>query len=137
MIVSLLYNGDVILSARSICMSATTDTETGRDGQSFAETAMRLGGKSDEEARRLGAVDRADDQVEALFATRYQTVNSPVHKAVWDGAVPLELFSPPPLEESAPSDAAMQRCLDVVKSRRDAGTFYDDKGKIAASVLEE
>src|SRR5436309_9192993 len=110
----------------AIRMSTTTDTDTGRDGQSFAETAMRLGGKSDEEARRLGAVDRADDQVEALFATRYQTVNSPVHKAVWDGTVPLELFSPPPLEASAPCDAAMQRCLDVVKSRREAGTFYED-----------
>src|SRR5437870_1828129 len=137
MIVSLLYNGDVILSARSICMSATTDTETGRDGQSFAETAMRLGGKSDEEARRLGAVDKADDQVEALFATRYQTVNSPVHKAVWDGKVPLELFAPPALEASAPCDTAMQKCLDVVKGRREAGTFYDDRGKIVASVLQD
>jgi hypothetical protein len=38
------------------------------DGASFAETALRLGGKSDEEARRTGAIDKADEQVEALFA---------------------------------------------------------------------
>ena len=31
-----------------------------KDGHSFAETAMRLGGKSEEEARRMGAVDKAD-----------------------------------------------------------------------------
>ena len=42
-------------------------TATDRDQQSFAETAMRMGGKSEEEARRLGAVDKADEQVEKLF----------------------------------------------------------------------
>src|SRR5262245_8792208 len=46
--------------------------------ESFAEAAMKLGGKSEEEARRMGAVDRADDQVEAMFAARYQTTNSPI-----------------------------------------------------------
>ena len=34
---------------------------------SFAETALDLGGKSAEEARRTGAIDTADDQVEALL----------------------------------------------------------------------
>ena len=42
---------------------------------SFAETALKLGGKSDDEARRTGAIDKADDQVETLFAAQYQTVN--------------------------------------------------------------
>ena len=51
---------------------------------SFAETALKLGGKSDDEARRTGAIDTADDQVEQLFAPQYQTANSPVHRAVWD-----------------------------------------------------
>src|SRR5205807_3105584 len=58
-------------------------------------------------------------------------------KAVWDGKVPLELFSPPALEASAPCDAAMQKCLDVVKARREAGTLYDEKGKIPPAVLAE
>ena len=60
-------------------MSTPTGTESNRP--SFAEAALRLGGKSEDEARRLGAVDRADEQVESLFAPQYQTVNSPVHKA--------------------------------------------------------
>ena len=48
------------------------------DGKaSFAETALKLGGKSEEEARRTGAIDKADDQVEDLFAARFQTINSP------------------------------------------------------------
>src|SRR5208282_786212 len=105
--------------------------------QSFAETAMRLGGKSDEEARRLGAVDRADEQVESLFAPQYQTVNSPIHKAVWDGQVPLPLFMPPSLPASAPCDLAMDRCLELVKKRREAGTPYDDHGKVAPALLSE
>ncbi len=53
--------------------------------ESFAETALKLGGKSEEEARRTGAIDRADDQVEALFAARsIRPTNSPIHRAVWD-----------------------------------------------------
>ena len=55
---------------------------------SFAETAMRLGNKSEDEARRMGAVDSADEQVERLFAPEYQTVNSPIHRAVWDRELP-------------------------------------------------
>ena len=51
---------------------------------SFAETALKLGGKSEEEARRMGAIDRADDQVEQLFQPQYQTTNSPIHRAVWE-----------------------------------------------------
>ncbi len=60
-------------------MNPTSETE-----QSFAETALRLGGKSEEEATRLGAMDKADEQVETLFAPQYQTVNSPIHKAIWE-----------------------------------------------------
>ena len=58
------------------------------DQASFAETALKLGGKSEEEARRTGAIDKADDQVEGLFAARFQTVNSPIHRAVWERRLP-------------------------------------------------
>src|SRR5438445_10989292 len=116
-------------------MSSTTETE--RDRQSFAEAALRLSGKTDEEARRTGAMDKADEQVEALFAPQYQTSNSPVHKAVWDGRVPLDLFAPPPLPSEASCDAAMDRCLAIVRQRREAGTLYDEKGKVAPALLQE
>src|SRR5438309_448713 len=116
-------------------MSSSTQTE--RDQQSFAEAALRLSGKTEEEARRTGAVDKADDQVESLFAPQYQTVHSPVHKAVWDDHVPLSLFTPPPLPESAPCDAAMDQALDVVRRRREAGTLYDERGKVSGELLHE
>src|SRR5437660_9996380 len=113
-------------------MSSTTETE--RDRQSFAEAALRLGGKTDEEARRTGAVDRADEQVESLFAPQYQTVNSPIHKAVWGGRVPLELFSAPPLPAAASCDTAMEKSITIVRQRREAGTLYDEKGKVAPAL---
>lgn len=101
---------------------------------SFAEEALRLGGKSDEEARRTGAVDRADDQVESLFAAQRKTSQSPVHQAVWGARVPLELFSPPP---AAAPDAIMDRCLEIVRRRRDGGTLLDSRGKISEETLQE
>src|SRR5947208_2917568 len=93
-----------------------------REKQSFAESALRLGGKTEEEARRTGAVDKADEQVEALFAPQYQTVNSPIHRAIWNGKVPLELFNPPPHEPSHPSDAAMEASFAAVRRRRETAT---------------
>lgn len=115
----------------------STSTETERGEQSFAEAALRLSGKTDEEARRTGAVDKADEQVEALFAPQYQTVNSPVHKAVWDGQVPLALFMPPPLPASAPCDASMQKSLEIVKRRRESGTLYNEHGKVSSETFQE
>src|SRR2546426_11461488 len=107
----------------------TTPTVTERDPQSFAEAALRLSGKTDEEARRTGAVDRADEQVESLFAPQYQTVNSPIHKAVWGGRVPLELFSAPPLPAAASCDTAMEKSIGLLRQRRETGTPYDRKSK--------
>lgn len=110
--------------------------QTERD-QSFAETALRLGGKSEEEAKRLGAMDKADEQVETLFAPQYQTVSSPIHKAVWEGKVPLELFAPPPLPATAPCDAAMEKSLALVRRRRDQGTLYNKDHKLADDTINE
>ena len=85
----------------------------------------------------MGAVNKADEQVESLFAPQYQTSNSPMHKAVWDGHVPLALFAPPPLPVAAACDVAMEKSLEIVRRRRDAGTVYDEKGKVAPSLLQE
>jgi alkylation response protein AidB-like acyl-CoA dehydrogenase len=115
----------------------STKVGSDRDRQSFAETALRLGGKSDEEARRMGAVDRADEQVESLFKPQYQTTNSPVHRAVWDGKVPLALFLPPPLPETAPCDRAMEDSIAVIRRHREAGTVLDGKGKVSTTVMAE
>jgi len=107
------------------------------EGQSFAETALKLGGKSEEEARRTGAIDKADDQVEALFAPQYQTTASPAHRAIWEGQVPIELFSS--AEPVTPPHVAkvMEDSLAVVRRHRDAGTILDEHRKVSQQVLEE
>lgn len=109
---------------------------------SFAETALKLGGKSDEEARRTGAIDKADDQVEALFAPQYQTVHSPAHRAVWDrtvweGKTPAEEFSSQPLDTPADVQQVMDDSIEVVKRHKQAGTLHNDEGKIAEQVLQD
>jgi alkylation response protein AidB-like acyl-CoA dehydrogenase len=114
------------------------ETKTGmQDRESFAETALRLGGKTEEEARRMGAVDKADEQVEALFAPQYQTTASPVHRAVWEGRTPLELFMPPPLPASAPCDVAMEKTVEVVQRRLATRTLYNQDGKISEEAISE
>ncbi len=112
-------------------------TLTNPGPQSFAEAALRLSGKTEDEARRTGAIDCADDQVEAMFAPEYQTASSPVHRAVWEKRIPIELFSPPPLAESADCDFAMERSLEIVRRHRHNGTLYDAQSKVSAGVLAE
>ncbi|HEX5443328.1 MAG TPA: acyl-CoA dehydrogenase family protein [Pirellulales bacterium] len=105
--------------------------------QSFAETALKLGGKSDEEARRTGAIDKADDQVEALFAPQYQTTASPAHRAIWEGHVPLELFGSPPPATPPHVAQVMDDSLAVVRRHRESGTVLDEHRKVSNQVLQE
>lgn len=104
---------------------------------SFAETALKLGGKSEEEARRTGAIDQADDQVEALFAPQYQTTASPAHRAVWDRQVPVELFQSVDVAPSADVAKIMDDSLDVVRRHRAAGTLYDSNQKLDSKLLDD
>ncbi len=104
---------------------------------SFAETALRMSGKSEEEALRTGAVDTADDQVEALFAQKFKTSNSPIHRSVWDGKVPLELFDAAPLSGEPTCQPAMERCLQALRKHVDDGDIFDERGKISDEVLRD
>jgi acyl-CoA dehydrogenase len=115
-------------------MNPATPTQE-PETQSFAETAMRMGGKSEEESRRMGAVDKADEQVDRMF--RFQTSNSPIHKAIWDGKVPLELFMPPPVPATAPCDAVMNRSLEVIKRRREQNALLNQDRKISSETIDE
>src|SRR4051794_10164428 len=94
---------------------------------SFAETAMRMGGKSEEESRRMGAVDKADEQVDRLV--RFQTGASPIHKAIWDGKVPLDLFMAPAPPASLPCDVVMNKSLGVIRRRREQKSLLNQDKK--------
>lgn len=111
--------------------------EQNAEPRTFVETALELGGKSREEAQRTGSLDRADDQVEALFAPRYQTSQSPVHRAVWDREFPLDLFFAKATPNASAGAAVMDESLAVVKRHRDAKTLLDGRGKIADAVLAD
>lgn len=106
---------------------------------SFAETAMRLGGKSDDEARRMGAVDAADEQVDELFDARFQTSNSPVHLAVWGKELPTQMFglTGPPLPPSESASTVMNRSLNVIRRHQESHTLIDHHGKISDAALNE
>lgn len=114
---------------------ASSPTTT--DRASFAEEALRLGGKSEEEVRRMGAVDKADEQVDAMFAKNHQTTASPIHRAVWEKQVPLELFAPPPLPGEHPADAVMKRSLEVTRKRVEAGALRDSNNKVSSETMQE
>jgi alkylation response protein AidB-like acyl-CoA dehydrogenase len=115
------------------------DTDSSRDDEkkSFAETALTLGGKSADEAKRTGAIDKADDQVEALFAPQYQTNASPAHRAVWDDQIPVELFASK--RPTTPPHVAkvMEDSLAVARRHREADTILDKHHKVSNQVLGE
>lgn len=117
--------------------SSSDSVETVKPEDSFAETALKLGGKSEEEARRTGAVDKADDQVETLFAPRYQTVNSPIHRAVWERRLPIDLFTSSVVAPPPQVAAVMEDSLNVVRRHRDGGTLLNDESKVCEDVLRE
>lgn len=104
---------------------------------SFAETALKLGGKSAEEAKRTGAIDKADDQVEGLFRPEFQTAHSPAHRAVWENEVPIPLFD---AVQTAPTPA-VQKVMDdscaVVARHKSAGTLLNADHKISDEVLND
>jgi alkylation response protein AidB-like acyl-CoA dehydrogenase len=105
--------------------------------QTFVETALKLGGKSEEEARTTGTVDRADDQVDALFAARYQTAHSPAHRVVWDRQPPIDLFLPQPPATAPASEKIMRRSLEAVARNKARETLYGPDGKVSQTVLDD
>lgn len=116
---------------------ATETKIPGSEQATFVETALKLSGKSEEEARKTGALDRADEQVEALFAEKYQTSGSPVHRAVWDEAFPLELFSPNQTPVPSGCQDVMERSIKVMLDHRAAGTMMTDQGKLSNELLRD
>src|SRR5437667_10527871 len=112
-------------------MSTQSPPFQSKEGASFAETALALGGKSADEARRTGAIDTADDQVEALFAPEYQTINSPAHRAVWDRGVPVELFVSAPPKTPPEAQRVMDDSIAAVKRHTAADSLLNSDAKIA------
>ena len=117
-------------------MSQTKSSDTGPE--TFVETSLKLSGKSEEEARSTGAMDRADEQLESFFESRYQTTASPIHRAVWDHDFPLELFQAGPPAKPTPACAnCMEESLSIVHRHIAAGTLLNENGKLLPHVFAE
>ncbi|MFP6692199.1 MAG: acyl-CoA dehydrogenase family protein [Pirellulales bacterium] len=116
-------------------METQTPNKSLPEEKSFAETALELGGKSADEARRTGAIDKADDQVESLFAPQYQTVSSPAHRAIWDRPLPVELFNSRSPVVPERLQKVMKDSLEVVERHRRGQTILDENNKISDTVL--
>lgn len=116
---------------------ASNPAVTRKEEASFAETALRLGGKSQDEAKRTGKIDTADDQVEEMFAAQYQTAASPVHRAIWDRSIPLKLFGfdSAPMADSI--NVSMNRAVGMVRNRKRDGRLLDDENKISSETLAD
>jgi alkylation response protein AidB-like acyl-CoA dehydrogenase len=108
-----------------------------RMSSNFAEMALRLSGKEEDEVRRTGAIDQADDQVETLYSPQYQTVHSPIHRAVWDKSVPRELFESQPATADAATERVMADSISVVSRHLYAGTLLGENKKLREEVLQE
>lgn len=138
---------DIRNSFRSVDESTTTpmtsnsmaaDSKTSEPTKpSFAEVALRLGGASEDEAKRTGALDTADDQVEALFADRYRTVNSPIHRAIWGPRASTEDFLPSEVIANDAVQKVVRDSLAVVHRHVSSGSLLNESGKISDTVLAE
>ncbi len=107
------------------------------EAKTFVEVALTLGGKSAEEARTTGTLDRADDQVEDLFSPQYQTSNSPAHLAVWSHTLPVDLFRSSPTNVPESCRKVMDDSLATVKRHKAAGTLLNDHAKVSDEVLHD
>lgn len=105
--------------------------------ETFVESALKLSGKSEEEARKTGVIDRADDQVEQMFDPKYQTTGSPIHQAVWDASFDVNSFAPIMVETPENCRTVIDQSLEVVRAHKQAGTLLDDERKISRQVLDE
>ncbi len=103
--------------------------------KSLAEDMLRIGGKSEEEAKRTGAVDRADDDVEKFFAEQYRTANSPVHRAVWR-RIKGSKFNSSPVENKHINEA-FSRSIVTVQNYKQRGALYNEQDKLSDSLIDE
>ncbi|MFO0948157.1 MAG: acyl-CoA dehydrogenase family protein [Planctomycetota bacterium] len=106
-------------------------------GQTFVEPALKLSGKSEEEAKKTGSLDRADEHMEALFSPKFQTTSSPIHRAIWDKEIPLELFIPDPPPMPANCKKVMEDAVAVVRGHQKNKTIYEPSGVISAAATRD
>ncbi len=62
---------------------------------------------------------------------------SPIHRAVWERELPLELFGSEPAPMPAAVRERLDRSLEVVRRRRAAKELYDERGVVSEETAHE
>lgn len=106
------------------------------DDGNLAEDVLRKSGKSEDEVKRTGQIDRADDATENMYGPRGKTVNSPIHRLFWKRAG-VQHFAPHALVAEPATATVIANSIGVAKRRRAAGDLYGANGKVTADSIDE
>ena len=106
-----------------------------------AGIVRRNGFEVGRQERRRSASHRRDRQGRrsgrAVFAKRFQTTNSPVHRAVWDRGVPVELFRSTPQPTPPEVSRVMEDSLAVAQKHVAGRHAAQRRRTVSESVLDE
>jgi alkylation response protein AidB-like acyl-CoA dehydrogenase len=119
--------------------SMSNDKKPMGDGN-LTEDILRQGGATEDEVKRTGTIDRADDDVEAALPPAYRTENSPVHKAFWQKESATRFGTLPPSAEKPHGDAALatlNKAIAIATKHHEAGTIYGEDNRVPENVLAD
>lgn len=102
----------------------------------LAEDILRDAGKSEDEVKRTGAIDRADSATDELYGERGRTTGSPVHRAVWKKAG-LRNFLPGQDKLDPQVEETVARSIAVLKRNFADGSIYDANGKVSQKTIAD
>lgn len=113
-------------------MSKKTDPKN----NNLAEDVLRDAGKSEDEVKRTGEIDRADNETDELYGERGRTSGSPVHRVVWRRAG-LQHFQANQLEVDPTIEKVVADSIAVLRRNQADGSGYDSRGKVSAKTIAE
>lgn len=115
-------------------MSKKTSSKNGSNNA--AEQVMLDAGKSVEEVKSTGAVDRADAATDSLYDDRKGNSGSPSHRAIWKG-IGLHHFLPDNDVVDPRVEEVIANTLASLRANKAAGTAYDERGKISQKSYQD
>ena len=72
-----------------------------------------------------------------MFAPKYQTAGSPIHRGVWDREIPVDLFGSKPATASPECEKVIADSLEIVRRHKKNDTLLDENQKINQEVFDE
>ncbi len=112
------------------------DRKVIKNDSNLAEDVLRDAGKSEDEVKRTGAIDRADSATDELYGERGRTTGSPVHRVIWHKAG-VRHFLPGQTPVNADIEETVARTIAVLKANRADGSGYDENGKVSKKTIAD